>query len=141
MLLNGGFEGAVDAKSRVVLPSKLRNELGDKFHLMIGFDSYVAIYPDETFDEMVNQLLSMKKSSEEYLTLARYLLGNSFDGELDSAGRVLIPGVLKKFAKLDKDVHIMGVGDHIEIWDSETYQNKQILSSGLVQEARKLMNY
>ena len=140
-MLIGGFEGVVDAKSRVVLPSKLRSDLGEKFHLMIGFDSYVAIYPDEYFDEMVGQLLSMKKSSDEYLALSRYLLGNSYDGELDSAGRVLIPGVLRKFAKLEKDVHIMGVGDHIEIWDSQTYQNNQILSAELVQEARKLMEY
>lgn len=108
---------------------------------MIGFDSYVAIYPEENFSEMLKQLMSMKKSSDEYLALSRYLLGNSYDGELDSAGRVLIPGVLRKFAKLEKDVHIMGVGDHIEIWDSQTYQNNQILSAELVQEARKLMEY
>ncbi|MBO4325879.1 MAG: division/cell wall cluster transcriptional repressor MraZ [Clostridia bacterium] len=140
-MLIGGFEGVVDAKSRVVLPSKLRSDLGEKFHLMIGFDSYVAIYPEENFSEMLKQLMSMKKSSDEYLALSRYLLGNSYDGELDSAGRVLIPGVLRKFAKLEKDVHIMGVGDHIEIWDSQTYQNNQILSAELVQEARKLMEY
>jgi MraZ protein len=90
---------------------------------------------------MLTQLMSMKKSSEEYLALGRYLLGNSFDGELDSAGRVLLPNVLRKFAKIEKDVHIMGVGDHIEIWDSETYQNNQLLSAEMVQEARKLMTY
>lgn len=140
-MLTGGFEGVVDAKSRVVLPSKLRNELGEKFHLMIGFDSYIAIYPEENYNEMLTQLMSMKKSSEEYLALGRYLLGNSFDGELDSAGRVLLPNVLRKFAKIEKDVHIMGVGDHIEIWDSETYQNNQLLSAEMVQEARKLMTY
>ena len=108
---------------------------------MIGFDSYVAIYPEENYNEMLTQLMSMKKSSEEYLALGRYLLGNSFDGELDSAGRVLLPNVLRKFAKIEKDVHIMGVGDHIEIWDSETYQNNQLLSAEMVQEARKLMTY
>ena len=99
-MLTGGFEGVVDAKSRVVLPSKLRNELGEKFHLMIGFDSYVAIYPEENYNEMLTQLMSMKKSSEEYLALGRYLLGNSFDGELDSAGRVLLPNVLRKKERL-----------------------------------------
>ncbi|MBQ2306870.1 MAG: division/cell wall cluster transcriptional repressor MraZ [Clostridia bacterium] len=140
-MLTGGFEGVVDAKSRVVLPSKLRNELGEKFHLMMGFDTYVAIYPEENFNEMLSQLMQMKKSSDEYLVLGRYLLGNAYDGELDTAGRVLIPAVLKKFARLDKEVHIMGVGDHIEIWDSETYQNNQVLSAEMVQEARKLMNY
>ncbi len=140
-MLTGGFEGVVDVKSRVVLPSKLRNELGEKFHLMMGFDTYVAIYPEENFNEMLSQLMQMKKSSDEYLVLGRYLLGNAYDGELDTAGRVLIPAVLKKFARLDKEVHIMGVGDHIEIWDSETYQNNQVLSAEMVQEARKLMNY
>ncbi len=140
-MLAGGFEGVVDAKSRVVLPAKLRSELGDKFHLMMGFDNYVAIYPEESFNEMLTQLLSMKKSSDQYLVLGRFLLGNSYDGELDSAGRVLIPAVLKKYAKLEKDVHIMGVGDHIEIWDSETYREKTLMSAEMLQEARDLMNY
>ena len=140
-MLTGGFEVVVDAKSRVVLPSKLRGDLGEKFHLMMGYDRYVAIYPEENYQAMLSELMKMKKSSEEYLVLARFLLGNAFDGELDSAGRVLIPGVLKKHAALDKEVHIMGVGDHIEIWDSEMYQNNQLLTADGVQEARKLMNY
>jgi MraZ protein len=140
-VLTGGFEGVVDAKSRVVLPSKLRGELGEKFHLMMGFDSYVAIYPEENYEAMLSELMKMKKSSDEYLVLSRFLLGNAFDGELDSAGRVLVPGVLKKHAALDKEVHIMGVGDHIEIWDSDTYQKTQLLDAEKVEEARKLMNY
>lgn len=140
-MLTGGFEGVVDAKSRVVLPSKLRNELGEKFHLMMGFDRYVAIYPEENYNEMLAQLMNMKKSSDEYLVLSRFLLGNAYDGELDSAGRVLVPAVLRKHAKLEKEVHIMGVGDHIEIWDADLYQDNQLLSSDAVQEARKLMNY
>jgi len=140
-VLTGGFEGVIDAKSRVVLPSKLRSALGENFHLMMGFDSYVAIYPQENYDEMLTQLMSMKKSSDEYLTLGRYLLGNAFDGDLDSAGRVLIPPVLRKHAGLEKEVRIMGVGDHIEIWSKENYEKNSLLTADLVNEARKIMNY
>ena len=140
-MLYGGFNGVLDAKSRVVLPSKLRAELGDEFHLMVGFDSYVAIYPKEQFDEMLKQLLAMKKSSDEYLVLGRYLLGNSYDGELDSAGRVLIPQLLRDHANLQKDVRILGVGDHIEIWDLDTYEKNRIKNAEAVDKARREMNY
>ena len=140
-MLTGGFEGVIDAKSRVVLPSKLRSALGDDFHLMMGFGPYVAIYPQENYEEMLSQLMSMKKSSNEYLTLGRYLLGNAFDGDLDSAGRVLIPPVLRKHGDLEKEVRIMGVGDHIEIWSKENYEKNCILSEESLNDARQLMNY
>lgn len=140
-MLYGGFDSTLDTKGRAVLPTKLRSGLGETFHFMKGFGSYVAIYPDENYEKMLEQLMNMKKTSDEYLALARHLLGSAFDGELDGNGRILIPPVLRKFAGLDKDIHIIGVGDHIEIWDSETYEKENIMSSEYVDKARECITY
>ncbi len=140
-MLYGGFDSTLDAKGRVVLPTKLRNELGNDFHLMKGFGEYVAIFPSENYEKMLGELMNMKKSSDEYLYLARHLLGSAFDGELDGNGRVLIPPVLRKFAKLEKEIHIIGVGDHIEIWNSEIYAQNSIMSADMVEKAREVITY
>lgn len=140
-MLYGGFDSTLDAKGRVVLPTKLRNELGTDFHLMKGFGEYVAIFPNENYEKMLGELMNMKKSSNEYLSLARHLLGSAFDGELDGNGRVLIPPVLRKFAKLEKEVHIIGVGDHIEIWNSEIYAENSTMSADMVEKAREVITY
>lgn len=140
-MLEGGFEGTVDGKGRIVLPAKLRNNIGEAFHIMKGFGGYVAIYPEENYSQMVGELMNMKKSSDEYLSLARYLLGSSFEGEADANGRVLIPTVLRKFAGLEKEIVILGAGDHAEIWDSEKFQENLIKSTDSLSESKASMNY
>ncbi len=140
-MLYGGFDSTLDAKGRVVLPTKLRNELGNNFHLMKGFGEYVAIFPDENYQKMLGELMNMKKSSNEYLFLARHLLGSASDGELDGNGRVLISPVLRKHAQLEKEVHIIGVGDHIEIWNSAVYAEVSTMSDEMVERAREIITY
>ncbi len=140
-MLYGGFDSTLDAKGRVVLPTKLRNELGTDFQLMMGFGEYVAIYPAENYQKMLAEMMMMKKSSGEYLALARHILGSAHDGEIDGNGRVRIPAELRKEGKLEKSVRIIGVGDHIEIWDSELFAQNSIMSAALVEKAREIITY
>ena len=140
-MLYGGFDSTLDAKGRVVLPTKLRNELCTDFQLMKGFGEYVAIYPAENYQKMLDEMMLMKKSSAEYLAFARHVLGSSHDGEIDGNGRVRIPAELRKESKLEKSVRIIGVGDHIEIWDSELYAQNTLMSLALVEKAREIITY
>ena len=140
-MLYGGFDSTLDAKGRVVLPTKLRNELGTGFHLMKGFGEYVAIFPEEHYKKMLDEMMNMKRSSNEYLAIARHVLGTSCDGEIDGNGRVRIPPELRKESKLEKSVRIIGVGDHIEIWDSELYVQNSLMSAPLVEKAREIITY
>jgi MraZ protein len=140
-VLYGGFDSTLDAKGRVVLPTKLRNELGTDFQLMMGFGEYVAIFPAENYKKMLDEMMLMKKSSAEYLAFARHVLGSAHDGEIDGNGRVRIPAELRKEGKLEKSVRIIGVGDHIEIWDSELFTQNSIMSAPLVEKAREIITY
>ncbi|MBR5501325.1 MAG: hypothetical protein IKV74_07350 [Clostridia bacterium] len=140
-MLYGGFDSTLDAKGRVVLPTKLRNELGTDFQLMMGFGEYVAIFPAENYKKMLDEMMLMKKSSAEYLAFARHVLGSAHDGEIDGNGRVRIPAELRKEGKLEKSVRIIGVGDHIEIWDSELFTQNSIMSAPLVEKAREIITY
>jgi MraZ protein len=140
-VLYGGFDSTLDAKGRVVLPTKLRNELGTDFQLMMGFGEYVAIFPAENYKKMLDEMMLMKKSSAEYLAFARHVLGSAHDGEIDGNGRVRIPAELRKESKLEKSVRIIGVGDHIEIWDSELYAQNTLMSLALVEKAREIITY
>ncbi len=118
----GGYTNSIDAKGRLVIPAKLREELGEGFMLTRGFDNCVNIYPKERFEELLKKLSEMKSASEQFRKLSRRLVGSAAPGEYDAQGRIVIPGPLRAFAGLQKEVHIMGVVEHIEIWDKDGYE-------------------
>lgn len=113
----------IDTKGRMVIPAKFREELGENFILMRGFDLCVNIYPKERFDKLKDSFLQMKTSDESYRITSRRLLGSVQEAEIDAQGRLSISQPLREFAKLKKDIHVLGTGDHIELWDKDEYDH------------------
>ena len=120
--MTGTYEHSIDAKGRLFIPAKLREELGVTFHLAMGIDACLAIYPQETWERFTEKFASLPMSQSKAM---RPLFANAVRCELDSQGRIVVPQKLRKYAKLDKDVVIIGVNDRAEIWAAETWNAQE----------------
>ena len=116
--MTGTYEHSIDAKGRLFIPAKLREELGAVFYLAMGVDACLAIYPQETWDRFTEKFASLPMSQSKAM---RPLFANAAKCEPDKQGRFLIPAELRQYAGLQQEVTFIGQGGHAEIWDSEAY--------------------
>ena len=120
--MTGTYEHSIDAKGRLFIPAKLREELGVTFYLAMGVDECLAIYPQETWNRFTEKFASLPMSQSAAM---RPLFANASKCELDSPGRIVIPQKRRKYAGLEKDAVIIGVNDRAEIWSAETWNARE----------------
>ena len=120
--MTGTYEHSIDAKGRLFIPAKLREELGVTFYLAMGVDECLAVYPQSTWDRFTEKFASLPMSQSKKM---RSLFANAARCELDSQGRSVIPQKLRKYAGLEKDAVIIGVNDRAEIWSAETWNARE----------------
>lgn len=116
--MTGKYEHNIDAKGRVIVPSRLREELGEVCYVTLSIDSCLAVYSEkawEAFEEKINEkpLAVAKKMRAVFANTARC--------ELDVQGRILVPQNLRDFVGIEKNVTIIGFSNHAEIWASDKY--------------------
>ena len=114
----------MDAKGRLIIPARFRDQLGDEFTVTRSLDGCLAMYAAPEWQALEEKLNALPMTNEKARSLKRFLLGSAAICELDKQGRILLPQVLRDRAGLDKDITLLGVGDHIEIWDTNTYEEK-----------------
>ncbi|OGR74839.1 MAG: division/cell wall cluster transcriptional repressor MraZ [Elusimicrobia bacterium GWC2_64_44] len=125
--LYGEYAYTMDAKGRVVVPARFREELRkeDKnyFMLSIGLDSCLYIFLPSKWEELLagNMQVFKSENKEEERAFKRFFFGNACDAELDEQGRILVPQNQKAYASLKKDILIRGVGNKAEIWDAQAW--------------------
>lgn len=123
-MLYGRFEHTVDAKNRVFVPSKFKESLGGSFKLTYNdFNKCILVYSNsewEKYEEKISQLPTLK--FEDFI---REIYSNTVDVQIDGQGRIVIPQFLKEKVDIEKNVLIMGVGSHLEIWAQEVFEEKQ----------------
>jgi MraZ protein len=124
----GTFEHSLDAKHRLTIPAKFRGALADGVVLAAaheiepGGPRTVAIWTPEAYDEYTSSTLDgLNPASPTARDLKRFFFNASFDTELDSANRVMIPPKLMSYAGLDREVVVTGSGECLEVWDRERY--------------------
>jgi MraZ protein len=121
-MLLGTYSHSLDAKGRLIVPAKLRESLGDSFVITKSLDHCLAIYPNSGWENFIGKIETLPKiSSEPARRLRRFYFGNSQTIEVDKQGRILIPGNLREYAGLTRDCVLIGVNDHVEIWDQEAW--------------------
>ncbi len=122
MAFRGAFDYTLDAKNRLTVPAKWRTSLSDGVVLAKGTAKCVSVWTPDRFetytDSAIADLHELDPRRDE---LERYFQSNSFDVDLDAAGRVMLPAPLMRYAGLTKDVVITGVRTRMEIWDRETW--------------------
>lgn len=118
MAFRGNYEHSLDVKNRLTIPSKFRAALSDGVVIAQALEPCAAIWTTEAFERFTRSFLKdLNPLSQEARRLSRFFNAGSFDGELDSAGRVMVPAPLIDYAGLAKEVVIVGNDDHLELWD------------------------
>ena len=117
----GEDEHTLDARGRVHIPARHREELGEVVFLVRGLDGQINVYPEPTWQEMVDRLAQAGQSRTALRDTRRYVHSAS-SAQLDKQGRLLLPNLLRKYAQVETDAVITGNDDHIEIWGSEYYE-------------------
>lgn len=119
----GEYEHNVDAKGRLIMPAKLRDEIGDTFILTKGLDGCLFAYSQKEWTNFDEKLKSLPLAQKEARNFVRYFLSGAVECEIDKQGRFLIPAQLRKHASLEKEVIIIGVGTRLEIWSKDLWLN------------------
>ena len=126
MAFRGHYEHSLDSKHRLSIPARFRTALSSGVVLAKDTDACISAWTPEAHESTVERALAGRNPfGREYKGLQRYFQANSFDFELDSAGRVTLPPPLMEHAGIEKEVVVAGVGDHIEVWGRERWQEEQ----------------
>ena len=121
-MYKGKYVHTIDAKGRLIVPSKFRDQWGDTFVVTKGADGCLNIYDDEGWKAFEETLKEMPMNRKEVRQVARFFLSGAADVEVDKLGRILIPQDLRDYAGLEKDVILTGMADKIEIWSKERFE-------------------
>lgn len=119
----GEYEHNIDAKGRVTMPVKLREDIGDTFIVTKGLDGCLFAYSQSEWNNFEEKLKSLPLTNKNARDFVRFFLSGAIECEIDKQGRFLIPGNLRNYAKLEKETIIIGVGTRIEIWNKEEWTN------------------
>jgi MraZ protein len=132
-MLMGTFSQSMDQKGRMAFPSRLREIIGERFMLTKGVDGCLFVYSPDNFNAKFEKLMSLPMA--QGLKLQRSFMANAAEVTADKQGRILVPGKLRELAALEKDVVVVGVGDHCEIWNPERWEklNESITDEMLMQ--------
>ena len=126
-LLTGEFNHSIDAKGRLIIPSKFREILGEDFVITKGLDNCLFLYPNNEWKIFEEKLRTLPLTNKNARTFTRFFLGSAVDGGLDKQGRVLVSSALRDFAKLEKDVVLVGVLNRVEIWDKSRWDDNNAI--------------
>ena len=120
-MLIGEYEHSLDAKGRLIMPAKLREDMGEKFILTTGLDGCLFGFSMSEWEKFEDKLKALPITNKNARNFVRFFLSGATECELDKQGRFLINSNLREFAGLEKEVVIIGVLDKIEIWSKEKW--------------------
>lgn len=128
------FECKLDAKGRLVLPAKIKSNLpessGNELMLRRGFEPCLVLYHMLEYKKMHSRIAGLNEFNEEYRKLQRNFFRGSTQVELDSNGRFLIPKLMLNYASIEKEAIVVGMGNRVEIWNPEVYEEYLIKDQG-----------
>ena len=117
----GEYHHTIDDKGRIIIPSKFRVELGDKFVLTRGLENCLFAYPEKAWNQIVEKLNKLPFTKKDARNFSRFFLSGATVVEFDKQGLINISSPLATYANLSKECVVIGVGDRLEIWDNEKW--------------------
>lgn len=128
-MLIGEYQHNIDAKGRVAVPSKFRDDLGALFYITKGLDNCLFVLPNDEWNRLVEKIKALPISKAR--GLQRFFFSGAAEVMPDKQGRILIPQQLREHAGLDKEVTFIGASSRVEIWNSSKWT---VFNSELTQE-------
>jgi MraZ protein len=141
LLLTGEYQHIVDSKGRVLVSNKLRNQVdvdehGCNFYLVLGANGILCLYPEKYFERISHALAPNVTAPDEAVAFERISFAFSSRVELDTQGRLLLNDRLRKRAGLKDHITLIGVRDHIELWNDEDWE--QYVSDNMTQYQKQM---
>ncbi len=122
-MLMGEFHHSIDDKGRLILPAKFREDLGNEFIVTRGLESCLFVYPIKEWNKITQRLNTLPFTKKNARSFTRFLLSGATATEFDKQGRINITSPLISYADLKKECVIIGVGDRLEIWSEEKWND------------------
>ena len=122
----GEYNHTVDAKGRLIVPSKFREQLGDEFVVTKGLDGCLFVYENTEWKILEEKLKKLPLTNANARKINRFFLAGAALCEVDKQGRILLPAVLREFAGIGKDAVMVGVGNRIEICSKESWMSANV---------------
>ena len=141
LLLTGEYQHVVDGKGRVLVSNKLRSQIdadehGGNFYLVLGANGILCLYPEKYFEQVALAVAPEATAPDEAVAFERISFALASKVELDGQGRLLLNERLRKRAGLKDQITLIGVRDHIEVWNSESWE--QYLSDHMAQYQKQM---
>lgn len=130
-MLRGANALNLDAKGRLAIPGRYRDELTERCngHLVVTLNNTkehcLWMYPMDEWEEVEQKVVSLSSFDHNHQKLKRFLLGYASETEMDKNGRVLVPAPLRKFARITKQIYLVGQGNKFELWDEKLWNEKR----------------
>ena len=122
-MLIGEYEHSLDVKGRLIMPAKLRQDIGEKFIITKGLDGCLFVFSQNEWLNFETKLKSLPLSDKNARNFVRFFLSGATECEIDKQGRFLNASNLREATTLEKEIVIIGVGTRIELWNKEKWQD------------------
>ncbi|MBE6617062.1 MAG: division/cell wall cluster transcriptional repressor MraZ [Ruminococcaceae bacterium] len=123
-VLTGKYTHSLDSKNRIIIPSKLKEQLGAKITIMRGSDRCLTMYSAEEWESYAQKISELPKTQVREIT--RYLYSNSIEVQPDAQGRVMLSPDMLAFAGIERNIITVGCGKYAEIWSEEVWNEKNL---------------
>lgn len=132
----GEFQHSLDDKSRVIVPVKYRDKLGDVLILTKGLDHCLFLYTQDEWTIFEQKLKKLPLTNNNARQFVRFFFAGATECSMDKQGRIVLPGHLRTYANIQKDLVFIGMGNRIELWSSEnwTSYNEEAFDANLLAE-------
>ena len=121
-MLIGEYEHSLDAKGRLIMPAKLREDIGEKFIITKGLDGCLFGFSQNEWTNFEEKLKTLPLTNKNARDFVRFFLSGAIECEIDKQGRFLIASNLREYANMEKEAVIIGVGTRIEIWNKDKWK-------------------
>ncbi len=115
----GEYQHNIDAKGRIIVPSKFREGLGDQFVVTRGLDQCLFAYPMNEWRQLEEKLKKLPLTKKDARAFTRFFFSGAVECEIDKQGRINIPAPLRKYADIEKECAVIGVSNRVEFWASQ----------------------
>lgn len=138
----GEYQHTIDAKGRLIIPARFREALGERFVATRGLDNCLFVFPMAEWQSLEARLRELPFTRADARAFVRFFFSGAAELEVDAQGRVLIPENLRAYARLERDVVIIGVSSRVEIWSRSEWEAYQAKADQSYEElAEKIIDF
>ena len=120
-MFTGEYHHSIDAKGRLIVPSKFREQLGNEFVVTKGLDGCLFVYSNEEWQRIEEKFREIPLTTKDARKFSRFFFAGAATCEVDKQGRILLPSNLREYAAIEKEVVSVGVLSRVEIWSKDRW--------------------